>query len=214
VSAADAPLWPPVRSTARAGHNFGRVAVGSPAAHRVQRKRISSESSDGNDGQAGHFAEPIIGSDGSELAHRESAGPASRVAHSLVQRAAMPGAAPGPAAASPGAVTPAAPGPSTSQQTATRPLIVEDDADQADPDQMRKGTFLDRLQSSVCAAADAELARVGRNTQGCPYIEGWIGHYRRTSAQYLERALRRYAPEAASARTAADYIPAVTERVR
>src|SRR5262249_15872570 len=95
-----------------------------------------------------------------------------------------------------------------------RTLIVDDDADDIGPGQMRKGALLDQLQSSVCSAADDELARVGRNTRGGPYIQGWIGHYRKTSAQYLERALRRYAPEAASARTAAEYIPAVTERVR
>ena len=146
-----------------------------------------------------------------DLAARGSAAPTSRIAYPLVQRAAMPGVTPDPTG-NPAGVSPEAE-PSNSRQSPAATLIVDDDADQVGPGQMRKGAFLDQLQRSVCAAADDQLARVGRNTRGCPYIEGWISHYRRTSAQYLERALRRYAPEAASAKSAADYIPAVTERV-
>lgn len=93
-------------------------------------------------------------------------------------------------------------------------LIVEDDAPQIEPGQMRKNDFLDQLRNEVCAAADAELAAVGRSTEGCPYIERWIGHYRTRSGQQTERALRRYTPEAAGATNARDYIPLVAARVR
>src|SRR5262249_47786698 len=54
----------------------------------------------------------------------------------------------------------------------------------------------------------------GRTAQGCPYIRNWLAFYRTRSSQHLERALRRYAPEAAGASSARDYIPLVTERVR
>jgi len=93
-------------------------------------------------------------------------------------------------------------------------LIVEDDAQQVGPSQMRKSEFLDEVQSAVCAAADAELAAVGQTTEGCPYVERWIGYYRTRSIDQVERALRRYAPEAAGITNAHDYIPFVAERVR
>jgi hypothetical protein len=93
-------------------------------------------------------------------------------------------------------------------------LIVEDDTVQSAPGQMRKTEFLNQLERAVCATADQELARVGRTAQGCPYIERWIAYYRTRSSQQIERALYRYAPEAAGARSAGDYIPIVAERIR
>ncbi|HSB10228.1 MAG TPA: DUF4157 domain-containing protein [Blastocatellia bacterium] len=97
---------------------------------------------------------------------------------------------------------------------AARALIVEDDAREIGPGQMHKSEFLDQMERNVCAAADAELAAAGRTAQGCPYIQNWIGFYRTRSSQHVERALRRYAPEAAGAVSAHDYIPVVGARVR
>ena len=96
----------------------------------------------------------------------------------------------------------------------TAGLIVEDDAPELGPGQMHKTEFLDQLRTDVCAAADAELAAVGRSTAGCPYVERWIGHYRTRSVQHIERALRRYAPEATGLSEARGYIPLVAARVR
>jgi hypothetical protein len=93
-------------------------------------------------------------------------------------------------------------------------LIVDDQAREPTPEQMRKTEFLDELERSVCAAADAELTAVGRTAQGCPYISTWIGYYRSREGSHVERALRRYAPEAAGARNAREYIPFVAARVR
>jgi len=99
------------------------------------------------------------------------------------------------------------------EKSAARSLIVEDRASVL-PGQMRKTEFLDQMEREVCAAADAELAAAGRTAQGCPYIRNWLGFYRTQSSQHVERALRRYAPEAANASGARDYIPIVAERVR
>ncbi|HSB10227.1 MAG TPA: DUF4157 domain-containing protein [Blastocatellia bacterium] len=99
-------------------------------------------------------------------------------------------------------------------KTAAAPLIAEDDAREVGTEQMRKSEFLDQMEREVCAAADQELAAAGRTAQGCPYIRNWLAFYRTRSSQHLERALRRYAPEAARASSARDYIPPVTERVR
>jgi hypothetical protein len=79
---------------------------------------------------------------------------------------------------------------------------------------MRRSEFLNQLEASVCAVADQELARVGRTTKGCPYIKKWIGFYRLRTSQHIERALVRYAPEAAGATSARDYIPIVAERAK
>ncbi len=93
-------------------------------------------------------------------------------------------------------------------------LIVEDDAIERGPGQMRKSEFLEQLRTTVCTAADAALAEEGQSTKGCPYIERWIQNFRGRSSQYLERAIRKYAPESGGVTSARDYIPFVVERVR
>ncbi len=103
----------------------------------------------------------------------------------------------------------------TSDTTApqTIGLIVEDDAAGLGPGQMRKSQFLEQLRAAACTAADAELRRVGRSTEACPYIARAFERYRTYTSQRLERGLRRYAPEAAGATSAQQYIDAVGARV-
>lgn len=91
-------------------------------------------------------------------------------------------------------------------------FLVDDEAT-ALPGQMRKNEFLDALQPAICAAADGELARAGRNSAGCPYLDRWFAYYRDQDAQHVERSLRRYAPETASAHAANDYIAPISARV-
>jgi hypothetical protein len=79
---------------------------------------------------------------------------------------------------------------------------------------MRKSEFLEQLRSTVCTTTDAALKEAGQSTEGCPYIEQWLSYYTEQSPAHIERALRKYAPEAASAVAANDYIPAVSNRVR
>ena len=96
----------------------------------------------------------------------------------------------------------------------SRPLIVEDDAKDLQPGQMRKTEFLEKLKTSVCSAAEETLRNTMWSEMGCPYVEHWFSHYAGQSSQHVERALRKYAPETARANSAADFIPIVTERVR
>ena len=93
-------------------------------------------------------------------------------------------------------------------------LIVEDDATSVAPGQMRKSDFLEQLRSTVCATADEALKAAGQSTEGCPYIEQWLGYYAGREPAQIERALRRYAPEAVGVTGAREYIPAVSNRVR
>lgn len=95
-----------------------------------------------------------------------------------------------------------------------RPLIVDDDARELLPGQMKKTEFLDQLKSSVCGAAEEALRDTMWSAMGCPYVERWFSHYAGQSGRHVERALRRYAPEASRVTNANDYIPLVTERVR
>lgn len=101
--------------------------------------------------------------------------------------------------------------------TATAPPvaspIVDDEAQQLGPGQMRKTEFLDKLRTHICSVADSVLVSVGRTAQGCPVIERWIGHLRQRNVQYIERGIRKYAARGPQA-SAQDYITAVGERVR
>jgi hypothetical protein len=92
-------------------------------------------------------------------------------------------------------------------------LLAGDEAKDLLPGQMRKSEFLAALRPAVCDAANQELAAVGRDTQGCPYLDKMFAHYASQDAQHVERAIRKYAPEAAGAQAAADYIAPLGERV-
>jgi hypothetical protein len=92
--------------------------------------------------------------------------------------------------------------------------IVEDEADDVAPDQMRKSEFLEALRASICSSADEGMAGTGYTSMGCPYIGYWIAEYQGKSVAHLERAIRRFAPEAAGAPSAAKVIALVTARVR
>lgn len=94
------------------------------------------------------------------------------------------------------------------------PLLVEDDAGELRSGQLRKTHFLERLETAVCAEAEAALAGTDRSTEGCPYLRFWFDYYRGKDAGYVERALWRYAPETRTARSASDYVPMVAARVR
>lgn len=137
----------------------------------------------------------------------------NRAVVSLFERASLSSAAPRLQRAPNNGASPA-PETAPAEPAATGPLIVEDDAATIGPGQMRKSEFLEQLRSAVCTAADQVLAEVGQNTEGCPYIEQWLSYYADQDAAHVERALRKYAPEAASATSARDYIPAVSNRVR
>jgi len=176
-------------------HSFGKVKVHNRTLQKLQPKLSISSPTDQHEQEADRAAELITGASPHSADPTAHLSPPLSSAQSVVQRSPTPEAEAG-------------------EQTSPAGLIVEDDAAQLASAQMRKTQFLDQLQSEVCNAADAELASVGRSTEGCPYIEKWIGHYRSRPPQYVERSLRKYAPEATGATSARDYIPLVAQRVR
>ena len=211
ASAADPPLES--ASHRAQGHDLAHVAIHRTSSQTVQRKGTLGQPPDPYE-QGGDDIAPHLTGANRSLTTTRPAAPVSRVAYPLIQRAALPGSSPGAAHAASAQPAQAAAEKPASQQAATRGLLVDDDADQIGPGQMRKTEFLDQLETAVCAAADEELARAGRTAQGCPYIGKWIGYYRARTSQHIERALLHYAPEAAGAKTARDYLTIVSERTR
>ena len=93
------------------------------------------------------------------------------------------------------------------------PALLVDGEGEIGRGQMRKADFMAALRAETCGAVDAALAGTGRDSQGCPYIDYWFGYYDERSAAQVERSLRRFAPEAAGAAAARDYVRIVSARI-
>ena len=102
--------------------------------------------------------------------------------------------------------------PGEEPEAATASLLVDDDQADPQPHQMRHGEFLDAVEQSVTAAAERLLDPFWV-VAGCPWIAHWVGHYRDRTAADTEAAVRRYAPAAAGATSAAALRGLVVERV-
>src|SRR6185312_2166137 len=96
----------------------------------------------------------------------------------------------------------------------THPLVVEDDAKDVEPHQMRKSQFIALLRTDACATADAVLMSVGHTTKGCPYIAKWLSFYEKQNSHHIEAAMQKYAPETARARSAHEAIRLLTMRIQ
>jgi hypothetical protein len=128
------------------------------------------------------------------------------VAHTLIQRKPDGEEAPQPTTQTETSGVP--------DQSVTRDLIVDDSVDVLEPGQMKKTQFLTELKEAVCLTASQTLAGTPWSATGCPYIDGWFAHYASQSSNYVEKAARRYAPEAAASTNASAYISAIVGRVQ
>ncbi|MGC2696892.1 MAG: DUF4157 domain-containing protein [Candidatus Angelobacter sp.] len=181
-------------------HELTHVVQQSQSRNRpVQRKLEVGPANDALEQEAERFAQQIT-NDGRVAAGGLPIPPPSTGSDKKVQRAVDDSVS-----------APAAPAAGSASHAG---LIVEDDAATLGPGQMRKTEFLDALRGSLCATADAELASTGRTAQGCPFIERWIAKLRTRTSEYVERGIRKYAPEGANAKSAHDYFSAVGGRVR
>lgn len=102
--------------------------------------------------------------------------------------------------------------------TAAKPtapaLIVEDNAKDLNPGQMRKTEFISQLRTASCSAAEQALAGTMWSAMGCPYITRWMDHYSKRPSTHLERALHKYVPESSNVRSAQEYLPLVTQKLK
>ncbi|MFQ5524996.1 MAG: DUF4157 domain-containing protein [Thermoanaerobaculia bacterium] len=161
-----------------------------------------------------------------ELTHVVQQTPLTARRKPLLQRQAVPAEEPAAAPQTETAASETAPAetpapvpePEPDEQTTSRAptpaLLVEDDATDLGPGQMTKSAFMAATREAACRAADTAFAGTDNTTQGCPYIQLALRFYERRSARRIERDLLSYSPEAASATSARDYIPLISERVR
>jgi len=101
----------------------------------------------------------------------------------------------------------------TTTPTPVAGLIIDDTAVDTAPGQMRQSEFLAELRREVCRTTEAALAGTIWSGVGCPWIDSWFAYYGGRDSSAVERAIRRYAPEAAAAATAREYIRIITLRV-
>jgi hypothetical protein len=90
---------------------------------------------------------------------------------------------------------PAGPDGATGNGAAPGPFGLLVDDGPPGPGQVAREAFMSRLEARIRAAADAELAQVGRTASDCPYLEAWLAFYRTKPAAHVERAILRYAPD-------------------
>ena len=143
-----------------------------------------------------------------ETIHRSVATPQLRSLPPSIQRApADPSSSP--------AATPAPAAPEKQPTPGAKPaaLVVEGNATKVEPNQMRKSQFIALLRTEACAAADAALASVKHTTKGCPYVAKWLSFYEKQSSEHIERAIHKYAPEAATARNAQEIVRILVIRI-
>ncbi len=101
----------------------------------------------------------------------------------------------------------------TTPQAPGGALLVADGAAPAGAGRMPVGAFLDAVEAAVTEAAAKELGPIFQ-VVGCPWVAHWIAYYRQRQPGEVEDALKRYAPAAAGAGTAQEYVALVVGRVR
>lgn len=203
------PLDPQTRGhmESRFGHDFGRVRVhaGPNASHAAETLKARAFTF-GNDIVFGAGQYRPMTNDGKHLLAHE-------LTHVLQQRSqrAIRGQGIQRQVEANAALVDNAIG--AAESAATPDLIVSDEAAELETGQMRKSEFLSALRPAVCRAAEEALEGTGQTTEGCPYLARWFDYYQEQDSRHVERALRRYAPEASGATTAREYIPHVAARV-
>ena len=210
--------------------NFGVSATRTAPV--IQAKCHACESSDPLEQEADEIADAVVRGDDNEGAASPvsvpgpdavGSGPPAEASSAAGEASTV--SSEGLAEHSPQGTTPGMTAPRTgdnpSMRTADSPettggtqLIVEDSAEQLQQGQLRKTEYLAEVRAEVCVAAEEMLAPSGRSTRDCPYLQALFSFLANQSAQFIEEQLRRLAPGASGIRTARDYIPIITERVR
>jgi len=131
------------------------------------------------------------------------------LSHMLIQRKETNDNAAGPLSPAPEG-TAAAP----TQASTVRPLIVEDTAETVEADQMKRSQFLAELRNAVSNVTAQALAGTVWSEVGFPYIQTWLAYYNKQDSKQLERAVRKYLPEAGAVNAANAFIPLIAAKVR
>lgn len=194
-------------TSARLGHNFGLVQTRVPLG--LQTKLAVSQATDQHEQEADRLAERVIGPATSD---REGRPIGLSPTEPVIQRAAANFTTSNETTGSSASAATAAP--TIALDGSAAPLIVEDNALEVGPGQMRKSEFMGLLQAEVYAIADEILPTVGRSADNCPYITNWIAYGYIRGASYVESFIRRFGAGLERVAAASDYIPLVGERIR
>jgi hypothetical protein len=203
------------RAMPRVGQYLGGVHAYTSLAGAIQTKLTVSRPGDQYEQEADQAAEQVIRMQRLLSPHITSPSPAQPT----VQRSpndetpsGAEGPAPEEATPTPTSLEPTS-GVTTPEETPAAGLIAEDDVGELGPGQMRKSDFLAELHTAVRSTAERALVGTGRTTAGCPYLDYWFDYYSGQDSQHVERAIRKYVPEAAGATAARNYIPLISARV-
>jgi Domain of unknown function (DUF4157) len=157
----------------------------------------------------GALNNPRVGPD-SQVAQLTAATPANQTPASAP--AAGQTAVGGPEHPANGATTPSGAGAGPNSSTATG-LIVEEDASNLSPGQMKKSDFLRQLRQPVSDAVQGASQGEAGQATGSAAIEPWFQHYAGQGAQELESAIQSSVPGAGKVADAGSYIPLVAAHV-
>ena len=89
--------------------------------------------------------------------------------------------------------------------------IVEDNTREPLPGQMQKTTFLNNLQSEVCAVVDEALVNLPYSSEACPYIRKSFLRFRAYTPGQIQQIIEKYAPATREARSALELIHIVKQ---
>jgi hypothetical protein len=67
-------------------------------------------------------------------------------------------------------------------------VVIEDNLPDSEG-QINRNAFMDELAPAIERTANELLAPLGRTARECPYLDFWLGFYRRQSAAHIERAI-------------------------
>src|SRR5882672_366811 len=196
---------------AGAGHNFGRLRVAAATSGGTGSERAVSQPGDQSEVEADRAAERVMRALSSPVFEEKQEAPALSQTPPLIQREVADESASGVEAAPETSTEPETAAP---DETPAPGLIVEDDASEVGPGQMRKSDFLAQLNAEIYAAADEILATRGRTAQSCPYITNWFEYGYTRSGSYVETFVRRFTPGSDRVAAASEYIPLAVERMR
>jgi len=107
---------------------------------------------------------------------------------------------------------PAKPDEPAGESSSARAVIVSDLVVDLAEGQIRKTTFLEKLRTEISRIIEPILSSVGQTTEGCPYLNYWLGLYQEKEAAHIERTARKYAPDVTNAKTAEEYISIIAQR--
>jgi hypothetical protein len=189
------------------GHNFSHLRVGGAASGGTSGDRAVSQPGDRSEVEADRAADQVMRALWSPVFERKQEAPALSQEPPLIQREVGDEGASEMETSTESEI--AAP-----EETPAPGLIVEDDASEIWPGQMRKSDFLARLYAEIYDTADEILVTRGRTAQSCPYITNWFEYGYTRSGSYVETFIRRFAPGSERVASASEYIPLAVERLR